>query len=330
MPVQEILSDLYKIEIPLPDNPLRALNSYVFKAGDRNLLVDTGFNRQECLQAMKLGLEEIGVDLEKTDIFITHMHADHCGLILSLTSSGAKAYCSYTDAEAINNTYVRSGKPRDKMLDFARLNGFPVEKHPGFNYTLDRPVSFTTLRDGDAVNVGDYHFQCVETPGHTRGHMCLYEPGKKILISGDHILSDITPTITQWSEQGNNLKEYINSLDKVSRLDVALVLPGHRQLITDYQGRIRKLRNHHQQRLQEVLSLLTKDGQTAYEVAARMGWNLACNSWELFPITMKWFATGEALSHLIYLEEEGKIQSIGGERRKYLLKDNYRTNYKIG
>jgi len=62
--------------------------------------------------------------------------------------------------------------------------------------------------------------------------MCLYEPDKKIFVSGDHILADITPNISTWNELANPLKEYLSSLDKVYPLDVSLVLPGHRSLIT--------------------------------------------------------------------------------------------------
>ena len=75
---------LFRLEIPLPGNPLKAVNSYVFKTPDRNLIVDTGMNRPECLEAMMNGLRELDIDLSKTDLFITHMHADHSGLISHL------------------------------------------------------------------------------------------------------------------------------------------------------------------------------------------------------------------------------------------------------
>lgn len=48
--IEKILPNLYKIEIPLPRNPLKALNCYVFKDKERNLIVDTGFDREECRQ----------------------------------------------------------------------------------------------------------------------------------------------------------------------------------------------------------------------------------------------------------------------------------------
>ena len=71
------------------------------------------------------------------------------------------------------------------------------------------------------MNVGDYRFEYVETPGHTKGHTCLYEPERKILVAGDHILLDITPNISLWNYEQDLLKEYMTSLDKVCKLDVA-------------------------------------------------------------------------------------------------------------
>jgi glyoxylase-like metal-dependent hydrolase (beta-lactamase superfamily II) len=66
-----------------------------------------------------------------------------------------------------------------------------------------------------------------ETPGHTKGHICLYETNKKMPEGGDHILDDITPTIQLRSDDWDPLKEYLNTLEKIYKLDIELVLTGH-------------------------------------------------------------------------------------------------------
>jgi glyoxylase-like metal-dependent hydrolase (beta-lactamase superfamily II) len=139
------------------------------------------------------------------------------------------------------------------------------------------------------------------------GHICLYEPDKNLLVSGDHILIDITPNIQCWSDVQNPLKHYLSSLDKTAGLQVDLVLPGHRRLITDHLARIEELKNHHANRLAEVLTILDAGPMTAFGVAARMTWDLKCDDWKDFPVAQRWFATGEAISHLRLLEEEGKV-----------------------
>ncbi|MDD4877240.1 MAG: MBL fold metallo-hydrolase, partial [Dehalococcoidales bacterium] len=101
--VEEILPNLYKIEVPLPHNPLKAINSYVIRAGEQSLIIDTGMNRKECKDVLLAGLEELGVDLQKTDYFITHLHADHLGLVSSLVTDKSIVYFNQPDADWINS-----------------------------------------------------------------------------------------------------------------------------------------------------------------------------------------------------------------------------------
>jgi glyoxylase-like metal-dependent hydrolase (beta-lactamase superfamily II) len=308
--IEEVGADLYKIEIPLPRNPLKALNSYAIKSPERNLIIDTGWNQQECMDAMQSGLKELEIDIRKTDFFITHLHTDHLGLVSSLVTDTSTIYFNQPDGDRI-----KSGIFLDDLMNFARLNGFPEKElqrvphtHPGFKFRSKGPLSFHILKEGDTLRISDYVFHCVETPGHSKGHMCLYEPSKKILVAGDHILGDITPTITLWSDEWNPLKEYLESLDKVYQLDIKLVLPGHRDIFRDPKERIQELKAHHQKRLDEIIAILRKGRKNAFQVASQMTWDIAYDSWDLFPVSQKWFATGEAVSHLKYLEEKGVIR----------------------
>src|SRR4030066_959218 len=307
--IEEVGTDLYKIEIPLPRNPLKALNSYAIKSPERNLIIDTGWNQQECMDAMQAGLKELEIDIRKTDFFITHLHTDHLGLVSNLVKDTSKIYFNQPDADRI-----KSGIFLDDLMNFARLNGFPEKElqrvphtHPGFKFRSKGPLSFHILKEGDTLRVSDYVFNCVETPGHSKGHMCLYEPNKKILVAGDHILGDITPTISLLSDDWNPLKEYLESLDKVYQLDIELVLPGHREVFRNCKERIQELKHHHQKRFDEIVSILKKGKKNAFQVASQMSWDIIYDSWDLFLITQKWFATGEAISHLKYLEENKRI-----------------------
>lgn len=228
--MNEILANIYKIEIPLPKNPLKALNSYIVKSAERNLIVDTGWNQDECMNAIRGGVKELEVDLKKTDFFITHLHADHLGLVSNLTTNKSKIYFNQPDADRFNADFLW-----EDFSNFARMNGFPENelqevpnKHPGFKFRSKERLTFHILKQDDTIKIGNYLFKCVETPGHTKGHMCLYEPHKKIFIAGDHILDDITPTIqsailelriqkSRWARQRrlltNRLKQFKLKLD---------------------------------------------------------------------------------------------------------------------
>ncbi len=320
--MEEILPNLYRIEIPLPNTPLKSLNSYLIKGHERNLVVDTGLNLDECLVAMRSSLNDLGVDLRKTDFFITHAHADHFGLVPELVTDKSVVYCSTQDAGVFEPVHDNSAI-WNSLKSFSILHGFPekdireaMERHPGYSYTGPaNRINISFIKEGDAISAGDYTFECIETPGHSRGHLCLYEPNHRILIAGDHILADITPNISLWSPNENPLKDYLNSLDKILGCNIELVLPGHRSLIKEWRKRIVELKQHHDKRVIEILTILEKENQDAYQAASRMTWDMSYKTWNLFPLTQKLFATWEAIAHLKYLEEKRLIERVSdGEK----------------
>ncbi|MBW2367124.1 MAG: MBL fold metallo-hydrolase [Deltaproteobacteria bacterium] len=313
--VQEISQDLFCIEVPLPNSPLKYLNSYVVRAPDRSLIIDTGLNSKVCLEAMENGLDTLGVDLANADIFITHFHADHFSLVPKLKKPTTQIFFNRPETELMENwqgfgemleNAGRHGIPRDRLKSM-------LEAHPGSKFGADWAPELKVLSEGQTLNYGDYTFTCVETPGHTLGHICLYEAKRKIFVSGDHVLIDITPNIQCWTDHENPLKQYMESLEKVRHLDVTLVLPGHRRRFSDLESRIDELISHHEKRLDEVRDILDSGPLNAFETASRMTWDIKADRWEDFPVAQQWFATGEALSHLRYLEENGEIvrQSTG-------------------
>lgn len=312
----EIRKGLYRIVVPLPNSPLKDLNSYVIKGDDRNLIIDTGFNRSVCYEAMQKGLAELGIDLSRTDFMLTHMHADHTGLVSRLSSATSKIFFSRIDSRVFDDD--ESWQP---LVDFAEINGFPADElqkalnsHPGFKYSPETKPVFTLIDDGDVIECGGYRLQCIATPGHTQGHICLYERDRKIFFSGDHILFDITPHIESWAYATNSLADYIASLDKVYDLPVDLVLPGHRNFLGNLKDRIDELKIHHRERADEVMDVLDNKTMNAYEIAGGMTWDIDCETWADFPIAQKWFATGEAIAHLRYLEGEGRIIRNAGQK----------------
>jgi len=312
--VEEILPGLYRIVLPLSGNPLREINSFVFTSADRALIVDTGMNRDECREAMESGLDSIGVNLERADILATHYHADHQGLVASLLKDGSRAFMGEIDLAAIsgNSDYWTESGPMGHMAIRAGLPGdllrTALENHPGFKDGPEVAVDYVGLNDGETLAVGDFNLTVVTTPGHTEGHICLYEPDAKFLLSGDHILGDITPNLQAWAHDEDTLGDFLASLERTRQLDVELCLPGHRSLIENCGKRIDELIEHHRIRADEVLSILEEGSLNAYDIAGRMSWDIRARSWEEFPILQRWFATGEAIAHIRYLEKRDLIE----------------------
>ncbi len=320
--IEEIMHDFYRIQIPLPLLELQSVNCYAIRGSARHLIIDTGMDNNSCRQAMEASLKKLEIDLERTDFFITHCHIDHFGLVASLVSQGSIIYISRHDADIVHR--VGSGDIVSDWMTFIEASGFPEHNIENIfppegtrPYGPENAFPFIYLEDGDTLSMGNYHFKCVETPGHTNGHMCLYEPQSKVFVAGDHLLNEITPGIHGFIHK-NPLKDYLLSLDKVAELDVRLVLPGHRSVFRNCKERIRALKAHHEERTREVISMLEESPKDAYDVASQMTWDVHYDSWREFPLQQKFFATGEAFAHLRFLEENGSIMGhVKGKRIVY-------------
>lgn len=321
--------EIYRMLIPLPENPLKTLNSYLIKLENRNLLIDTGFNRPECHEALIENLKELNVDMEKTDIFLTHLHSDHTGLINKIAHKNSKVYIGKIDYEYMFEN-LEGFNWEESEKKFAS-EGFPyeiIERLRDTNqakiFAPDGMFESILVEDGYKFNVDKLEFTVILTSGHTPGHTCLYLEKEKLLFSGDHILFDITPNITSWLRVKDSLRNYIESLEKIKKLEITKTFPGHRATSDDVYSRIDEIIEHHKSRLTDTLEVIkeksAKEGLTAYEIASFMKWNMRGKSWTEFPDNQKWFAVGETLSHLDYLFNENKIEKF---------KDNDMYKYKL-
>ena len=310
--VEELLPGIFRLEVPLPHSPLKATNCYLVSDDDRPLVIDTAFNRPECKEALVGMLAELGISPDSVDYFITHLHADHLGLAPSLARNGAIVYFNEPDLplarpaasywQEMSRAYESHGVlPGDLKV--------AVEKHPGRIYGPERDFPYTVVHDGDIIRKGEHNLRCVQTPGHTPGHMCLFMEGANVLFCGDHILGDITPNITMWLGMADPLGHYLDSLDVTAQLNPVRAFPGHRSMIDDCAARIKELKQHHAQRLEEVVAALKDGEKDAATVTPLISWDLRYEYWdEVHPI-QKLFATGEAIAHLQYLEARRIVTS---------------------
>lgn len=177
-------------------------NIYVI---DGEIIVDTGTG--------KLFLEHKNEIAEKFDaknivsIINTHSHFDHTGGNKKFRDwLKASIYCHAMDRDSI-----------EKGDTLAKLFGETPK-----TVTIDN-----TIEDGDLIRTKNFSFYVIHTQGHTQGSICLYEKNKKILISGDTLFEN---GIGRTDFPGGNEKEMINSIKKLSNLDINYLLPGHGQL----------------------------------------------------------------------------------------------------
>ena len=304
--------DVFCIPVALPGNPLKNLNVYVVRSGGQTLVIDTGFNRPECREALLSGLRELGVDLGRTSLFLTHLHSDHTGLVWDFIRGGSRVYMNAIDHEVC----CRDASNRWGTVEALYLSeGFPQEiidrqqtENQARVYGPEVPFPAAHVRNGSLLHLGDCEFLCIHTPGHTPGHTMLYLPAQRLLFSGDHVLFHITPNISMWAGVEDPLKDYLNSLNMLHDLPVERVFPAHRQLEGDFYQRPEELRLHHEARLDELYAAVRDNpGADAYTLAGCLHWSARGLGWDTFPPHQKWFAMGETLSHLRRLEYTHRV-----------------------
>lgn len=312
--MNEVYKNIYQVEIPLVGNPLKALNSYIILGEGEGksrdfLIIDTGFNMPECEAALMGALDTLGLDLTRGRLLVTHLHSDHSGLAAELSRRGmARVMTGHIDGAMINemteDSYWRNIQQRAAAMDLLK-DGIEFGEHPGYRYCPKTKIDFEGLGEGDSVTVGHYNFRVLDIPGHTPGHIALYDEAEGLLISGDHILDPITPNIAFWGFEWDILDVYFQSLKKIRALDVKIVLTSHRKIITNHVDRIDTLRMHHDERLVEIEGLI-RDWRSVRDTAKGMRWDLRAASWSEFPAPQKWFASAEAMSHLEHLYRTGR------------------------
>ncbi|WP_326975183.1 MBL fold metallo-hydrolase [Caproicibacter sp. BJN0012] len=318
--IAKVFDGIYRIPVNLPRNSLRVLNSYFIRGrGDeRNLLIDTGFNMDECRSDLRDGLRELNADVSKTDLYLTHMHSDHSGLAADFGAAGAHILMGKTDY-SLQQNYRHDKTWRECFPEYVGLGASDEEMEaimastPAWKY-ISPPFRAELLQDGDSLFYGGYQFTCISTPGHTPGHLCLYNAANRLMFLGDHVLFDITPNITCWPGVEDSLGDYLESLRKIAAYDVRIPLPGHRTTRgMSMAARVEQLLAHHEKRLEETHSILVRrPQQTCYETASQMSWKIRAKSWADFPPAQKMFALGEAKSHLDYLVHKGKARCVPG------------------
>lgn len=136
------------------------------------------------------------------------------------------------------------------------------------------------------------------------------------MFLGDHVLFDITPNVINWEGVEDALGYYINSLRKIMNYEVTTALPSHRTTGNlTMRERAEQIIEHHKHRLDETENIIRDTANlNAYEIAGLMKWRIRAKNWEEFPPGQKWFAMGEAMSHLDYLlGREHIVRSAGSD-----------------
>jgi glyoxylase-like metal-dependent hydrolase (beta-lactamase superfamily II) len=315
----ELLPGIWRLPLPLRDSPLGHVNTYLVRADNGYLLVDCGWDTADTLHALEGHLRALDIRLpDVRHLVITHIHPDHYGLagrLREITSADLSLH--RLERLYIESRYVDANELLDEMREWLRLNGTPSDELDRLNRgsvgILERvQIAFPdrTLDGGEEIPCGRFAFRVIWTPGHSAGHICLYDPSHKLLLSGDHVLPHITPSVgLHVRTTSNPLADYLDSLRLIGRLEAELILPGHGDPFRGLPERTEALLAHHQRRLEEIVVLLNRTpgrGLSGYEIASRISWSRRRTWYELSGFERR-LAVTEALAHVELLHARGQV-----------------------
>lgn len=200
---------------------------------------------------------------------------------------------------------VRSGVPELTLDELAGAS--MMIRHMVSMAKPDRLVE-----DGEELGLPGWDLRALWTPGHSPGHLCFVDTGRRILFSGDHVLAKITPIVAVHPQSGPNpLADYLDSLESVRKWDVDEVLPAHEYRFLELAERVDYVMAHHHERLAEIEVVLAgSTGATCWDIATLLTWS---RPWETIPPFMRRSANNETLAHLVWLEARGRVRREVGE-----------------
>jgi glyoxylase-like metal-dependent hydrolase (beta-lactamase superfamily II) len=318
----QVLNGVHQIKSPCPGDASWYTNVYVIEGGDGHILVDSGWDSQESLWALQEGIKAANLKLRDIKkIVVTHIHPDHYGLSSKVKQiCGAPVAIHRVDAGFISPRYKDFDNLIKKTEELLRQNGVPdnelsqlKEASLWMNKYVTPDAPQVKLEDGDTISNDTFEFEVLWTPGHSPGHICLYERERRFILTGDHVLYDTTPHVGLNPQSGDNpLGDYVSSLKKLERLKVHFILPGHGPMFNALGLRIEKILQHHEERKRAIMQALRDGLKTAYEVALQIPW-MVNEGKILFQDLEIWdrrMAVTETLAHLRLLMEEDRVGNV--------------------
>jgi glyoxylase-like metal-dependent hydrolase (beta-lactamase superfamily II) len=270
---ERVLPGVWRLRLPLPLPGVPHCNAWAIRAGDGIVLVDTGMHERGSMADLERALAVAGHRVEDIRLIaITHAHIDHCGQAPPLAE---RAGCEVWIHPAFRlHATGDAGQSLERSLEVARQSGVPEEPLRRWaERRKDRGTgqagalrSDRDLVDGVTIDsdVGAWHVH--ETPGHAPSHVCLHQPERRLVISGDHLLGRVS-LFFDVGFTPDPVGEFLRSLDVVDGLGARLALAGHARPFTDVPGHVQANRDLVARRLTAVREALAGAPRTAHEVA---------------------------------------------------------------
>ena len=262
----EVLPGVLRLSAGNP-GPLTGSGNFTYLClGGTTTLIDAGVGEPAHLDAIAASL---GPARSLQQVVVTHGHGDHTG--------GARA--------------LRGRWPEATFF-----------KWPWRETDARQGVEWVGVGDGQLLAAGDLQLHVLHTPGHSPDHLCLWHEPSRTLFGGDLLIAGTTVVIP--GTRGGDLSAYLQSLDAVSALRPARILPAHGPPIEDPVALIERYSAHRAARERDVIRALAEADGSATELTDRVYGSLAP--------AVQAAALESMHAHLNKLLAEGRVVRRGG------------------
>jgi glyoxylase-like metal-dependent hydrolase (beta-lactamase superfamily II) len=315
---ERVLPGVFRLRLPLPWPGVPHCNAWAVRVGDGFVLFDTGMHQPDSFSQLERALAICNLRLEDLRLVVcTHAHSDHYGQAATLVEQTGCELWMHPNHEHMTRMAEDPEAVYARRIEVARQSGVPEEPLRRYASQLssrESGIAGVIEPDRDLVNgvtigsdLGDWIVY--ETPGHAPSHVCMFQPERRLLISGDHLLGRIS-LYFDYGYTPDPVGEFLSSLDTVERLGARLCLAGHGRTFTDVYAHIQGNRKLVGERLESVLEAVSREPLSAFDIVPHVYGDA------LSPQNAHWLLS-KILSYLTHLEAVGKIRRIPGEPERW-------------
>ncbi len=287
------------------------VNCFLLPDGERVDMIDCGMSAEESFALIRAAVRELagpGASLRR--LLVTHIHPDHYGGAGELTEhDGAELYLHRLEVPMVHPRYLEIEQLVQEVGRYLEVHGVPDAEanflknaSRGFRQWVKTAPPALQLDGTEVLEMGRRRLRVEWTPGHSPGHVCLFDLESGVLFAGDHLLPNNSPNIGLHPQSTPNpLDDYVEGLERLVALRPSLVLPAHGRPFADANGRAEELIEHHNRRKDQMLDLVGDRELNGWEVAIAI-WGVRRN---LHDMRM---ALQEGLAHLQSLSRQGRLE----------------------
>lgn len=304
-------NNIHRIRLPVPFFVNHIYIHLIENYETSNLiLIDCGPATEEAFNTLSNYVQSIGYTMEDIEAcIVTHSHYEHCGMlerikqnykVKILAHPAMLNFASIDFNEILSSVYelfVTNGMPEVSVEKFLSLYQSIIKENP-------IPLIDEVIYHRDYISKNP-ELQIIWTPGHAEDHLCIYNENTKVMFTGDHVISKVTPQIglTYSVQSENPLKVYQQSLQELLNYDIEISYPGHNNPIENTHERIIEILNHHKSRENWILKTLDSKKLTAFEIGSKIFGEISKIGHYIISCT-------ETIAHLKSLEANGKVNKI--------------------